>query len=428
MTTGTQSPRRMRTGARFGLAVTAAALALTASACSSSGNGGSNDGGTGTTSSKSPILVGGMASLSSQLLSLPQSKAAYQAAIDDINAKGGLDGRPLQLDFCDTKYQSAQELDCVRKLISDKVVAILNPNISADTGKPEYAAAEAAGIPMIGGLGYVPPDLTSKVSFPAASGAPGLVYGAIANLIEHGAKHIAIFGDAQPTSEYFSGIAADAIKAAGMTPVRTVTGDVSADPSLQSAAAKTIAGGVDGIFLTGSPTHVVLSEPALRKQGYNGLIASISVNFPAPVLKQLGNASSQGLLLTGQEAFISDSDNPSIAKFKADMSKYAPRQTLDENSLGAWTGVQLFYAVASRAKATTSAAVLNAFTNLKDPVDIGVIAPYKVVGAPKISDGTWPRMFNPTVQQGVVKNGVPELSGKGFINPFDALASARGSK
>jgi hypothetical protein len=66
--------------------------------------------------------------------------------------------------------------------------------------------------------------------------------------------------------------------------------------------------------------------------------------------------------------------------------------------------------------AVDSATVWSAFSNLSKPVNVGIAGPYQVAGA-KVYLKTSPRIFNPTVQNGVVKNG------KGFLNPFTELAS-----
>lgn len=386
-------------------------------ACGGSGSGGSGS------NDDSTILVGGMASLNAQILRLPQSKAAQEAAIADINASGGVNRKQLKLDFCDTKYEVSGEINCMRKLIADGAAVIVNPNISVDTGVAEYQAAEAANVAVVGPSGYVPTDFTGRRSFPASSGAPGLVYGAVSGLVEHGAKNIAILGDNNPTSQYFSGIAAEAVAAAGLTPVRTVIGDVNSDPSLETAAAKAITGTVDGVFVTASPTRIVKSIPALRKQGYKGLMSTVSVVALPEVLKTVG-AAGEGVLTAAQQAYITDTANPGIREFLDDMKKYAPGAQLDENALLAWSAVKLFAKVASSTGASSRADILKAFTNLSQPADIGTLAPYKVVGASPVLGGKYPRMFNPTVQLGSVQGGALVADGKGFVDPFTALANA----
>ena len=53
-------------------------------------------------------------------------------------------------------------------------------------------------------------------------------------------------------------------------------------------------------------------------------------------------------------------------------------------------------------------------------IDVGLAGPYQVKGVTAyLSD--FPNMYNPTVQNGIVRNGVLVADGKGFINPFTKL-------
>jgi branched-chain amino acid transport system substrate-binding protein len=410
-----------------------AALSLVVTGCSSSGSGNNSSGGAsptgGTTASGSgsgsgatgsTILVGGEASLKNPTYSSPQTKAGLEAAISSINAAGGVAGHPLKLDFCDNNYTVNQEVSCTRQLIKDKVAAILAPNILADTSGAEYKFAEAAKIPIIGGEGLTPAELTSPVAFPLSSGLPGWVYGATQALLGAGSKKVSILVDTNPTSQYFGSLVSAALKSAGMKPTETVAADLTADPTGATAAAKVIGGGTDGIVLAPAPTAVPKLLTALKQAGYKGKVSSITAIFPPPLIKAAG-AAAEGVLLTSQVAFSTDSANPGISAFNADMKKYQPSSVIDESTLFAWGSAQLFAKVAGAAKADDASSVLAAFTGLSTPVDIGIAAPYSVAGKKSpLPDFT--RIFNPTVQDGVVTNGVIQANGKGFVNPFTALA------
>lgn len=81
----------------------------------------------------------------------------------------------------------------------------------------------------------------------------------------------------------------------------------------------------------------------------------------------------------------------------------------------------LYAKVAGPAHATTRAETLKAFQTLKTPVNVGTIAPYKVVGA-KPPKG-FPRIFNPTITTGYVEHGKILSNGEGFTDPFTELAN-----
>ena len=89
------------------------AAAVTISGCSSSGGKGStSSANTPTTSGSgssagatgSPILIGGAIPIHSSVYNQPDAETGLDAAVASINAAGGVNGHPLQVDFCDTQY------------------------------------------------------------------------------------------------------------------------------------------------------------------------------------------------------------------------------------------------------------------------------------------------------------------------------------
>jgi branched-chain amino acid transport system substrate-binding protein len=410
-----------------------AALGLAAGllgACGSSGSSASTSNATlsnANGSSKSSIVIGSTGPLSSPIASFPEVKSAEEAAVDGINASGGILGHKVKLDFCDGKFTVNGELGCFRTLTTDKVAAIVGPLLIASTGIPEYEIAQQSGTAVVGSPAYQPGELQSPVSFPLGAGVPGASYGAVAALLARGDRKIAIFGDANnPAATTFAAFCTQALKAAGLQPVRTVVGNTSSDPTLQATAAKAIEGGVDGILITGAPPSMSKAVPALRSQGYKGAISTVDGALPEPVVKAIGSAGN-GMLVTSQSAFADDSQNPAVAKYQAEMKKYAPGAALDSFSIQAWSAVQLFAAVVEQTKATTKAAVLAAFKGLDTPVSVGTIGPYKVVGVTSpITKGyeAAPRIFNQTVQMGTVEDDQFKASG-GLVDPFTMLASGK---
>ncbi|MFC9557501.1 ABC transporter substrate-binding protein [Rhodococcus sp. NPDC056960] len=370
------------------------------------------------------IVVGTIQPLTSQIYSNPNSRDGLQAAIDAINAEGGISGKKVRVQECDSNYDANKELSCVRDLIDADVSAIVAPYIIVDqAGRPQQAA-EKAGIPWIGARGVALADMQSKVSFPLSSGQAGWAYGTIATLIEHGAKNITVLIEgSQPASQYQGKLQRAALEAAGMTG-RTVEGDSTADPTWATAAAQAAAGGTDGIVITGTPAGYAKAVQALRSSGYKGLIASMTSMTSMANLEVLGDVAN-GILLVSQFAATTDTENPGIAQFLEELKKYAPDAVVDESTLAGWAAGKLFAAVMKGKDDFSKESVLAAFKNLSDPVDISVIPPYSVVGKePPLQDE--PRMFNNMVMPMTIKDVSPQAVG-GFIDPFESLAKASGN-
>ena len=276
-------------------------------------------------------------------------------------------------------------------------------------------------MPIIGTQGLTPPELSSSVTFLAASGIPGWAYGAADSLVSQGITKISILTDTNASSQYFASFIAAGLKSAGVT-ANIVTADPNSDPTFSTAAEKATQG-EGGIILCPSPVNIPKLITAIKQTGYTGKMASITALFPPAILKALGS-SANGILLSSQMAFTTDTSNAAVQQFLTDMQKYASGAAVDNTSETAWTATMLYAAVARDAKAYTSAAVLQAFNTLSTPVNVGTIAPYKVVGAVQPLP-QYTRIFNPTVQIGSVVNGNVEANGKGFIDPFSSLKASQ---
>lgn len=100
---------------------------------------------------KSPIKIGAVFGLSGGIAAYGQSqRAGVELAVADINAAGGVLGRPIEVIFEDSQGKKEEAINAVRKLIDkDEVVAIIGPTLSAEM----FAAGPVAndsGVPILG--------------------------------------------------------------------------------------------------------------------------------------------------------------------------------------------------------------------------------------------------------------------------------------
>jgi ABC-type branched-subunit amino acid transport system substrate-binding protein len=90
----------------------------------------------------------------------PDYVAAAEASVRSINAKGGLDGRPLELLYCNENNDAAAAEECARKAVSEDVVAVVAYS-SARGGQAVHDILDAASIPIVAGQMIVEADQTS---------------------------------------------------------------------------------------------------------------------------------------------------------------------------------------------------------------------------------------------------------------------------
>jgi ABC-type branched-subunit amino acid transport system substrate-binding protein len=289
--------------------------------------------------------------------------------------------------------------------------------LADQSGEPEKLLA-AAKIPVFAAQGVTPSDLTGPGVFMLASGLPGWAYGAVDALLRAGSKKLAIMLDTNPASQFAGTLLVAAAKLAGITPV-VVTGDANSDPTFAAAAAKAARPGVTGIALFPSPLDCAKMVSALRSGGYTGSLSAPTVLLSSAVIKQLGSAG-EGLLADSQVALITDTANAGVQSFMADMQKYGDNKITDA-AIFAWTAVHVFATAIAKATSFDSSGVTAAIGSVTSPVNVATVGPWIGSGVSPLP--AYPRILNPTITYGVVKNGVLEPSAGGFVNPFTDLAT-----
>ncbi|MEU7718306.1 ABC transporter substrate-binding protein [Streptomyces tibetensis] len=92
-----------------------------------------------------------------------------------INAKGGINGRKLNVLTCNDHNDSVAAAKCARRAAKENVVAVVGSYSQyADSFFPSL---EGAGIPYLGGYGITNAEFTSPLSYPVNGGQPALLAG-----------------------------------------------------------------------------------------------------------------------------------------------------------------------------------------------------------------------------------------------------------
>jgi ABC-type branched-subunit amino acid transport system substrate-binding protein len=156
---------RSRLGA---LAVVGAATALLATACA----------GGGSTSSGGDVLkLGVITAVGSSLTNYPDVEAGVRAAVDNVNKAGGVNGKQVEVFFCNTRGEVNQAVACARQADQEGVDAVVGRVDVFST--QTLPVLEKAKIPDIGNVSAgAEVDYTSPDTFPLHAGNFG-AYGAI---------------------------------------------------------------------------------------------------------------------------------------------------------------------------------------------------------------------------------------------------------
>jgi branched-chain amino acid transport system substrate-binding protein len=161
---------------RFILVIAIAVAILSACSSGSSSSGSSSSGSSSSGSSSSGAATSGasvnlgiIAPINSSY-SLPNVPVAESVAEKAINAKGGINGHPLHIYFCDDENQTAVAQQCADTLVqTDHVIAV--GGTTSIVEQSIIPVLQAAGVPYLCSTPVQPQSVQSPIAFPCAAGA-----------------------------------------------------------------------------------------------------------------------------------------------------------------------------------------------------------------------------------------------------------------
>ncbi|MCW2983064.1 MAG: flagellar motor protein MotA [Conexibacter sp.] len=223
--------KRWRSFRALGVGAVVGVLAVGVAACGSSddGSGGSSGGSATAASADKPngssIKIMIQAPIKGQGLNndgIPNAINVGKAYETYINHKGGINGRPLQIETCDDHQVTQDSVNCARQAIKDGVVAAVGgTSYFAPNVVPVYEKGHTAWFGAACNLAV--DEFTSPVSFPTATCSLSTIEGVVAGLAMQGCKKIAFTNYALDIGKFQAMIVNNAGKSLGVGGVTTVT-------------------------------------------------------------------------------------------------------------------------------------------------------------------------------------------------------------
>ncbi len=337
------SPRRVSRALALGAATI---LACGLAACEKRHDAGTQAAATG------PIKVGVFMDLSGQTSSFGQSSVAgAKMAVEQINAAGGVDGRPIELVIEDDQGRPEQAATVVTKLINqDKVAAILG-EVASSNSLAAAPIAQQAKVPMITPASTNPKvtqvgDYIFRVCFIDPFQGEAMATFASRSLRTHTA---AILLDTN--ADYSRGLAdffEKAYTAQGGTIVdKQSYTNTDRDFSGQLTAIK--AKNPEVLYVPGYYTQVGVIVRQARQLGYEGRILG-GDGWDAPQLFELGGEALNGTFITNH--YSVDDPSPVIQKFIADFKAGHDGAAPDAMAVLAYDAVNVLAAAIKKAGGT----------------------------------------------------------------------------
>ncbi|MFJ8465428.1 ABC transporter substrate-binding protein [Streptomyces swartbergensis] len=163
-----------------------------------------------------PITVMTWAPQDTKATNKPGMPAFARAYARWVNARGGINGRKLNVLTCNDHNDSVAAAKCARRAAKENVVAVVGSYSQyADSFFPSL---EGAGIPYIGGYGITNAEFTSPLSYPVNGGQAALLAGLGSALADCGP--VALIRPDTITGDQLPPLLDSGLKAGGHTPSR----------------------------------------------------------------------------------------------------------------------------------------------------------------------------------------------------------------
>jgi ABC-type branched-chain amino acid transport systems, periplasmic component len=389
----------------FAIPAIATASALLLAGCAT-------DGGSATEDSSIKIMV--LGSFSEPPYVLPEIPVGAQAAVNRVNAEGGINGRELELIICDDNGNPNDAAACARQAVNDGVAAVVGTfTLFGDSVIP---LLEAAGIPDILPVAISNTELSSEISFPVMDGST--VTSAVGGLLarDENCTNVATFGTDFPQSHTnFDTFWEPAIVGYGADAATGVFVPATATDMAPFVAQATTDGADCLAFVTGVQ-QTAAGIVAAKASGQDGAISVTATALPETVLSQLGTDADGVLALSTY--FFPSTGKPVAVQAQQDMAEVDASQPVNDTSLNAYAAVLVFAEVASGLDEITGATVIEAL-NTVGTIDVGLFNANDFSKTGYLPDA--PRLSMSVHQVYVAENGVYVPSDADPIDLRDVL-------
>ena len=293
-------------------------------------SGGLLGGGDASTSEGGPIVLGMLVPLSGSSAAIgPYMKNGAQLAVDEINAKGGVDGRKLELKVEDGACDAKTAVAGANKLVTEKIIISVGGYCSGAT-LPTLPIFSKANIPML-----IPAANSNELVdqhlpnvFLVNGTGTQQADAALNFMTKVEAKKVALMDDNTSYSKDIADLTAALLKESGGP---ELSGRESVTPGESDYSANVnsiIKGQPDFVYWTGYYQEGGLIIRQLRQAGYQGKIMVADGSVDGKLAEIAGGSNAEGVLATmtqtpdtieGASAWIADYKK----KFAADPGPFS---------------------------------------------------------------------------------------------------------
>ncbi len=290
-----------------------------------------------------------------------QFKLAFDLAVDEVNAEGGIDGRPVALKYEDSQSDPKQSVAVAQKFVGDEDVILVFGDYSSAASIPA-SPIYTAGKLLQYGFNNSNPDFTAKGSEYqwSTSITTSATYEWTADYIkEQGVSSVGVtyLNTADWGIPAFNAFKAEADRI-GLT-ITDAEGVLDTSDDYRPSLTKAVAGNPEAFVHVGYGPDAAKLVSQLRSIGYQGTFygGQDEQSFD-------GTPDAEGAIVGAQ--FLESNPDPAVQAFVgAFQEKYPDEETVTSFEAGAYDALHVAVAAAELGGATREG-VLQGFQQLKD--------------------------------------------------------------
>lgn len=389
---------------RIGAVTVAVAAACAVAACSSSASSSSaSDPASASSASATPtasVIKLGIIANTGTAVNSGASVAAAEGAVRDVNARGGINGHPLQLVYCNENLDPNQARACARTLVSDHVMAAVSNQVATAETDVDTILRDA-GIANVAPFSYGDFSGTDPNSYLIYGGLQYANAAMASYAVTAGYKRVAVIEIGNANSTGYVPLISKVVAKLGGSYAGTVTvPQVTSDLSTQAAALMSM--NPDAVILLASTPAELAVMKDMSQLGYQGKFVTDGGQPETQAqLESLGSVA-DSVLNVSPFPPVSATDVKGIAEFRSDMAAEkaagdanAPTDTgyIPSNDINAWVAVMAVDEIASAARADDAASFKAAISKATD-VDLLGLAPAWTSDKTAGADAVYPRASN----------------------------------
>ena len=266
-----------------------------------------------------PITIGMINQENTPAGSYPELSQGVDAAIAFVNEQlGGLDGRPIELEVCNTNFSAEGSTSCGQQFVEEEVPVVMGGIDVFGNGIEVLADNE---IPFVGGIPISEQSVTSPNSFQWSGGSWGATVAFAdwaANELE--AEKVAIvygeFGSITQSAEYAQTVLERSGVTTQLVPYPILATDVSS--AIQAAAA----GEPDAIFMLAADAGCAAGYEGMQTLGVTAQRFFTGACVSPTILGSVDPAATEGTIFNVEGPISATDPNEDAALYQAVIDQY----------------------------------------------------------------------------------------------------------